>query len=389
MGPIQEANAPREQSNGGREVGNRTPNSGAGDGADGLAVRVAGKPGPVGRRDGDAAHARPYAHCIRRPHPLRPLNRLHLDRCFRRHAAFGAEGGAEPDGGADGAGAGAGGAARPRRGPGSKVVRGRKDEANVGGMHDVDGGRHSTGARDERHVRVHCAIARRSNRQPRKRRRRLMRPGAAHLARYKHECSSLLTQALTNLEQIDRVRYVDCSFPSVPSEAPRLSLDKWNSLSASEWQLRWSPSWSIQVRWLADAWPKRIVSHVRNAQCAARLPVQIAVEGSHYVAFRMILRIHSVQLAGTLRVNSTKDLRTIRLSFVEQPQMRMCVDCTIAWGSLPLPLQDYIGDTVVGEFRAWFNKQMVRLIAPQNGCEGQRGGVATFQRRLDPRRHRP
>jgi len=149
---------------------------------------------------------------------------------------------------------------------------------------------------------------------------------------YKHECSSLLTQALTNLEQIDRVRYVDCSFPSVPSEAPRLSLDKWNSLSASEWQLRWSPSWSIQI----------------------------AVEGSHYVAFRMILRIHSVQLAGTLRVNSTKDLRTIRLSFVEQPQMRMCVDCTIAWGSLPLPLQDYIGDTVVGEFRAWFNKQMVQ-----------------------------
>ena len=28
-------------------------------------------------------------------------------------------------------------------------------------------------------------------------------------------------------------------------------------------------------------------------------------------------------------------------------------------GSLPLPLQDYIGDTVKEEFRAWFNKQMV------------------------------
>lgn len=51
-----------------------------------------------------------------------------------------------------------------------------------------------------------------------------------------------------SLEQIDRVRYVDCSFPSVPSEAPRLSLDLWHSLSASEWQLRWSPSWSMQAR---------------------------------------------------------------------------------------------------------------------------------------------
>jgi len=65
--------------------------------------------------------------------------------------------------------------------------------------------------------------------------------------RYKHECSALLTQALMSLEQIDRVRYVDCSFPSVPSEAPRLSLDLWHSLSASEWQLRWSPSWSMQA----------------------------------------------------------------------------------------------------------------------------------------------
>jgi hypothetical protein len=66
--------------------------------------------------------------------------------------------------------------------------------------------------------------------------------------RYKHECSTLLTQALMSLEQIDRVRYVDCSFPSVPSEAPRLSLDLWHSLAASEWQLRWSPSWSMQAR---------------------------------------------------------------------------------------------------------------------------------------------
>jgi len=90
---------------------------------------------------------------------------------------------------------------------------------------------------------------------------------------------------------------------------------------------------------------------------------QIAVEGSHYVGFRMLLRIHSVTMAGTLRVNSTTDLRTIRLSFVEQPQMQMSVECTVAWGSLPLPLQNYIGDTVVEEFRAWFNRQMVRALA--------------------------
>jgi hypothetical protein len=75
----------------------------------------------------------------------------------------------------------------------------------------------------------------------------------------------------------------------------------------------------------------------------------------------MLLRIHSVTMAGTLRVNSTTDLRTIRLCFVEPPKMRMSVECTVAWGSLPLPLQDYIGDSVVEEFRAWFNRQMVRV----------------------------
>ncbi|EOD28160.1 hypothetical protein EMIHUDRAFT_457032 [Emiliania huxleyi CCMP1516] len=149
---------------------------------------------------------------------------------------------------------------------------------------------------------------------------------------YKQECSSLLSQALVGLEQIDRVRYVECSFPSVSSEAPRLSLESWESIARSEWQLRWSPSWSMQV----------------------------AVEGSYYVSFRLLLKIDSVRMSGALVVNAANDLRQIGLSFAELPALKMRVECTVSWGTLPLPLQDYIGETVVNEFRAWLTRAMVQ-----------------------------
>ena len=65
---------------------------------------------------------------------------------------------------------------------------------------------------------------------------------------YKQECVELLQNTLVGVEQVTDVHYVECSFPSVPSEAPRLQLELWDSLEHSEWSFRWSPSWSIQAR---------------------------------------------------------------------------------------------------------------------------------------------
>ena len=52
---------------------------------------------------------------------------------------------------------------------------------------------------------------------------------------YKETCKALLQDALSSVEQVQRVVYVDCSFPSVPAEAPRLSLQKWVGMEHSEY----------------------------------------------------------------------------------------------------------------------------------------------------------
>ena len=42
-------------------------------------------------------------------------------------------------------------------------------------------------------------------------------------ARYEMKVSKMLEKAITKLENIEAVRYVKCVFPSVASEAPKLS----------------------------------------------------------------------------------------------------------------------------------------------------------------------
>lgn len=98
-------------------------------------------------------------------------------------------------------------------------------------------------------------------------------------------------QALQSVEQIEKVHYVECSFPSVPSEVPRttrgtrarfplhlpppspvlrcptqhshpshsqapyIQLERWTSLDESEWSVRWAPSWSVQATLFLAAIP--------------------------------------------------------------------------------------------------------------------------------------
>ena len=142
---------------------------------------------------------------------------------------------------------------------------------------------------------------------------------------YRDECTKLLRATLGTVEQIQSVRYVDCSFPSVPTEAPHIQLIRWESLQDSEWQLRWAPSWSIQV----------------------------AVEGQQYLSFNLMLRLFDFRVSGRLKFRATPDLSTINISFLQMPKLRLKTECTVSWGSVALPLQTYIEQVVQDEFQRW------------------------------------
>lgn len=142
---------------------------------------------------------------------------------------------------------------------------------------------------------------------------------------YKTECSALLRDALKGVEQIQAVRFVDCSFPSVPSEAPHIQLIRWESMEDSEWQLRWAPSWSIAV----------------------------AVEGQQYLQFSLTLRLFDLRLSGRITLKMATDLSSITISFKQMPKLRIRTECTVSWGSVPLPLQTYIETVVQDEFQRW------------------------------------
>ena len=115
------------------------------------------------------------------------------------------------------------------------------------------------------------------------------------------------------------------AFFACECQAPHIQLIRWESLTDSEWQLRWAPSWSVQV----------------------------AVEGSQYLSFSLTLRLFDFRVSGRLKFRATPDLSTIVLSFVQMPKLRLKTECTVSWGSVALPLQTYIEQVVQDEFQRW------------------------------------
>ena len=148
---------------------------------------------------------------------------------------------------------------------------------------------------------------------------------------YNTECSTLLRDALKTVEQIQTIKYVDCSFPSVPSEAPHIQLIRWESMQYSEWQVRWAPSWSVQV----------------------------AVEGLQYLQFTLMLRLFDFRISGRIVFRASNDLSEIKLMFLSQPKMRLKTECSVSWGSVPLPLQTYIETVVQDEFQRYTRDNVV------------------------------
>lgn len=54
-----------------------------------------------------------------------------------------------------------------------------------------------------------------------------------------------MSNALKNVDH--EVQFVDCSFPSAPTNAPELELLSTTNASSSQWDLKWDPNWSVKV----------------------------------------------------------------------------------------------------------------------------------------------
>lgn len=125
------------------------------------------------------------------------------------------------------------------------------------------------------------------------------------------------------------LKYVDCSFPSTPANAPKVSLVKWYSLDRSEWHLTWAPAWSCEV----------------------------CVDGR--LSSTTLLRVSGVKIDGRLRLAFSSDLTRLGLTFADMPTAHVDVGCKVIIGQLPLPIQETMGGLVRDVALRWIRDHLV------------------------------
>lgn len=88
---------------------------------------------------------------------------------------------------------------------------------------------------------------------------------------------------------------------------------------------------------------------------------QVAIEGSHYIAFQLLLKISEVELSGRLKlsINSDPAFSKISMSFLGEPKMSLKSECTVNWGATPLPIQEYITSAIDDYFKTYVRDTMV------------------------------
>ena len=152
---------------------------------------------------------------------------------------------------------------------------------------------------------------------------------------YRRELVKALGRALNNSGFIEGSA-VHPSFPTVPSEAPVLSLRHFNSLNDTAWDVMWSPrSWSVDA----------------------------AIEGSvagGFGAFSIGVHVSGLSVEGTLLARASAGLESIWLSFDEEPNVGLSVVSNVTWGVVPLPLKARIESLVLGELRNFLKNFMQR-----------------------------
>lgn len=157
---------------------------------------------------------------------------------------------------------------------------------------------------------------------------------------YSAEVSRLLESALGSLSFVEKVRYVNCSFPSASANAPRVRLVHWRSIEDSEWEMRFAPAWSCEV----------------------------CVDGKQLISFSTLVRVLNAQIQGRLKLAFSHDLARLSISFVKEPETNVDVDCGVIVGHLPLPIRETMGNLIRDVARAWIRDN---LVAPKRSGESR------------------
>jgi len=130
-------------------------------------------------------------------------------------------------------------------------------------------------------------------------------------------------------------RYVKCSFPSIPSDAPQLQLLSWTSLEASQWTVSFAPSWRMEM----------------------------CLEGrAALVPFKLLVRVSTMTIQGEMSLSFPSDMGHVLLSFAAMPKLEMAIDSEISLDvgvSLGLPVGRAAASLIRHEIHKWIASHAV------------------------------
>uniref|UniRef100_A0A7S2ZMZ6 Uncharacterized protein n=1 Tax=Rhodosorus marinus TaxID=101924 RepID=A0A7S2ZMZ6_9RHOD len=144
-----------------------------------------------------------------------------------------------------------------------------------------------------------------------------------------------LQKALSEIPQVEKVNFTECSFPCVPSETPEIQMLKWEGMGLGEWNVEWAPkSW-----WIAFS--------VTGTQ--SPLPTR----------FNALVTISSVHLQGRLRTALPNDVSSVRFAFCSKPDLTFKTSFQLNWGRLPVPVRVSIESTVEDAIDAFIQNKLL------------------------------
>lgn len=149
--------------------------------------------------------------------------------------------------------------------------------------------------------------------------------------RYKHEITEQLQQIMSKIEQVQKVLYINCSFPAISAQAPVIEMHSWTALDKSAWSIRWKPSWSVEV----------------------------SLEGWHYIPFSLSIRVSGITIDGRFSLKLSPLLDYFWVSFGKDIQLDMNVEVEVTWGIVNMPLQATIEKMVRTGLDDWLRTSLI------------------------------
>eukprot|EP00937_MAST-01D_sp_MAST-1D-sp2_P007403 g7403.t1 len=197
---------------------------------------------------------------------------------------------------------------------------------------------------------------------------------------YKSTLAKTLCAILPKVPQIERVCYVDASFPSVATRAPKVDLLKWEEQDADD-------GGEDGVGGAARATGAKAKSAARNAgrgggaregggvgglgdrwvmraqyavDWAPAWTIALGVEGRHFlVPFSLKISCHSFQLCGRMHAAFSAGMTHTRVSFPCFPGMDVAIDADLKSGVVPVPVHAAISSLVRSTCNDWVEKNLV------------------------------